>query len=80
MIVPGRLKGADHRSAIRLQNLDQPIMLCTVVKDRQPAAAFMARGFDQNFIAHLGDIDRDQHSIGGYRIGHGHGRSLRNGL
>ncbi len=79
-IVPGRLKGADHGAAIRLQNLNQPIMLRTVIEDRQPAPTFTARGLDQDFVASLGNINGYQHRIGGYSIWAGHGRSLPNGL
>ena len=51
-----------------------------IVEDLQPAPAAMAWIFDQNFIAHLGNVDGYQHGPGGYRICGGHGRSLRNGL
>ncbi|OBP89865.1 hypothetical protein BAE40_13125 [Mesorhizobium loti] len=80
MIIARRFEAADHRLAIRLQNLDQPVMLCAGVENRQPAAALVAGGFNQDFIADLGDIDRYQHRIGGYNIWAGRGRSLRNGL
>ena len=39
-----------------------------IVEDLQPAPAAMAWIFDQNFIAHLGNVDGYQHGPGGYRI------------
>jgi hypothetical protein len=65
VIVPGRLKGADHGAAIRLPNLNQPIMLRTVIEDRQPAPTFMASGLDQDFVASLGNINGYQYRMVG---------------
>lgn len=79
VIIARRLNAADHRSAIRLQNFDQPIMIRTIVENLQPAPTFMAWVFDQNFIAKLGKVDGYQHRTGGYDICAGQRRSLRVG-
>ena len=68
MIVPGRLKGADHRAAVRLQHFDQMVVLSTGVEDQKATPALVSWCFDQNFIAQLGNVDRYQHHGGGCRI------------
>ncbi len=53
MIVPCRLKRADHR----------PIMLALAVEHCQPASPSVAPGLDENFVARLRYIDRYQHCV-----------------
>ncbi|OBQ84879.1 hypothetical protein A9K71_21215 [Mesorhizobium sp. WSM3873] len=65
---PVASKDADHRAAVRLQHLDQMVVLSTGVEDQKATPALVARCFDQNFIAHLGNVDRYQDRGGGCRI------------
>ncbi|ESX40396.1 hypothetical protein X762_31470 [Mesorhizobium sp. LSHC426A00] len=41
VIVPGRLKGADHRAAVRLQHFDQMVVLSTGVEDQKATPALV---------------------------------------
>jgi hypothetical protein len=78
MIVARRLKGADHRAIIASQRRNEPIMLDPIVQHRQSPPASMIGRLNEDFVAHLGDIDRYQHGVVRDRLHVGHGRSLRN--
>src|SRR5215210_4414650 len=74
MVVAGGLESAGDRLAEAGQEADEAVVLSPGIEHGQAPPASVAWDLDQDLVAGLPNIDRDENALCGRKLGLGHGR------
>src|SRR4051794_39933957 len=74
MVIAGGLESAGDRLAETGQEVDEAVVVRPGVEHRQAPPARLAWDLDQDLVAGLANINRDENALCGRKLGLGHGR------
>ena len=74
MVIAGGLESAGDRLAETGQEVDEAVVVRPGVEHSQAPPARLAWDLDQDLVAGLANIDRDENALCGRKLGLGHGR------